>query len=821
MGAFQTGFQIGSSAAQAALDRREREERIKREEEERKLRLRQLELGIAEAERRAENNRRADLVDADIVRGVGIDPGPAPEPPQRAAPGAAPAVSQGAPVVASPESALRRAPASTVVEAAPTGQPASWDQMTPQQQAQWYRENPRASAITRGLQHLWLNGTSLGQIQRMADPVGVGRAVAVADGDVGFFRRDAARASAAVPQAAGAPPSTQALQEAPTPASAPAPAQAGAAQTAVAASSQPEAPRPRYSDKAMNLFRLADSARLRGDRAQFQSLFQQGQEQVIDDVVTDFRKGYDGAQAQVDKAIELLNANSASISIGDADPKTGIRQAAIVQPDKRALFMKLSRADQAELWAAGQLMQTTPDRAFKMIAGVNKTLAEVVKADNEQARAVLTANNQGAAYGANVRRDEAYIDNLARDDRRAVAAAAKAESDAKAKADAAVALFRQRNPSATEAEVEAVRRGVISAAPTSNVESSFTPNPLGGGGTVTQRQSDGRVTLTPISPQGALGEPVTVNPPGATRSAPSAPGAGGAGRPGMSAVDPARAGSVLSTITTDALEETARTTKPPLPVDEVMRQVAERLGMSVDQLRAVVYANDARTRPGAQGAAPAPPSAAPAAPAAAPPPSAPAPAPAPGALSPGVDLGPSRIPARPVPAAPAAVAPVPAASPVAMPPPATSPVANAAPSAGQQAALSPVSIPSPARSLPVPRAPAPSAANPAESPLQPAAAAPSPPPSPAPSAAAVPASAPIQISFRDAPAAVVARAVATATGRRIRVDDDVTRKITVSANTEETPDQAYQRFIDAIGRAGLIVLNQRDGSIRIANPPRR
>ena len=61
MGAFQTGFQIGSSAAQAALDRREREDKLKREEEERKLRLRQLELGIAEAERRAENNRRADL----------------------------------------------------------------------------------------------------------------------------------------------------------------------------------------------------------------------------------------------------------------------------------------------------------------------------------------------------------------------------------------------------------------------------------------------------------------------------------------------------------------------------------------------------------------------------------------------------------------------------------------------------------------------------------------------------------------------------------------------------------------------------------------
>ena len=77
------------------------------------------------------------------------------------------------------------------------------------------------------------------------------------------------------------------------------------------------------------------------------------------------------------------------------------------------------------------------------------------------------------------------------------------------------------------------------------------------------------------------------------------------------------------------------------------------------------------------------------------------------------------------------------------------------------------------------------------------------------------------MSFRDAPAAAAGRAVAVATGRRIRVDDDVTKKITVTANAEETPDQAYQRFIDAVARAGLIVLNQRDGSIRIANPPRR
>ena len=173
----------------------------------------------------------------------------------------------------------------------------------------------------------------------------------------------------------------------------------------------------------MNLFRMADSARLRGDRAQFQSLFEKGQEQVIDDVVNDFRRGYDGAEAQVGKGIEYLNATSAGITIGEPDPKTGVRQASIVQPDKKALFMRLSRADQAELWAASQLMQTNPERAFRMIAGVNKTLAEVVKAENEQARALMSANNQAVAFGANVRRDQASVDNMERDDRRAVAAA--------------------------------------------------------------------------------------------------------------------------------------------------------------------------------------------------------------------------------------------------------------------------------------------------------------------------------------------------------------------------------------------------------------
>ena len=76
------------------------------------------------------------------------------------------------------------------------------------------------------------------------------------------------------------------------------------------------------------------------------------------------------------------------------------------------------------------------------------------------------------------------------------------------------------------------------------------------------------------------------------------------------------------------------------------------------------------------------------------------------------------------------------------------------------------------------------------------------------------------MSFKDAPTAAVARAVAAATGRQIKVDDDVSRKITVTAPSEEPPEEAFGRFVEAVRRAGLVILNQRDGGIRIANPPR-
>lgn len=488
MGAFQTGFQIGSSAAQAALDRKEREERIKREEEERQLRLRQLRLGIDEAERRAENSRRADANDAEIVRGVGIDPGPLPAAPQSAGAPAAASGLLGSTMAAAPASSAASVPAPTAPAPAATGAapasapPADWEQMTQQQQAQWYRENPRMAAITRGLQLAWLNGTMAGNVQRMVDPAGVGRALAIADGTFGRPGQVGSPADSAAPAGAAAPPAAavaaSAAESPPAPpalaaGAAPAPATRGAAATPAApaapAAPTPEPARPaanpRYSDKAMNLFRMADSARLRGNLAQFQSLFEKAQEQVIDDVANDYRKGYDDAAEKIAEGMKWLNDTSPSITIGEPD-KNGVAIASVVQPDKKALFLRLSRADRAELWAASQLMQTNPDRAFRMIAGVNKTLAEVVKAENQTSREVMTTNNSALAASANIAQSNASADRS----RQQIAADQSAAARTKALTDARLALVDAQAIGNRAAVLQAERAVVAAGGEPSKVE---------------------------------------------------------------------------------------------------------------------------------------------------------------------------------------------------------------------------------------------------------------------------------------------------------------------------------------------------------------
>lgn len=516
MGAFQAGFQIGTAAMQDALDRKEREAKIKRDEEERQLRLSVLRLQEEEAQSQAQNRRAADAAGAELLRNVGVDvgatPGAAasmsPRPAATAAAGLPPAQSTPAPLslaatpsAATPATAAEMpSPPVSVTGASGASEPVEWAQMTPQQQAQWYRDNPRMAQVTRGLQYLWTNGTLMGRLQRAVDPIGVGRAAAVASGDVGFFgpaqsaaattattaavapgavAAQGAAPAAALPPSSAAPTgattagSASALALPPTAAAAAAqPASAPAAQGASAepaGAATPGAARPQYSAKAMTLFQEANLARLAGNREKFFDLYQKGQEQIVRDVANDLRSEYaqrarrakDGdaqALADVDKSMELLNETSSLITFGERDPKTGVIQASIVRPDKKGLFLKLSVLDQAELYAASKLLRTHPEEAYRMAAGVNKTLAEVIKAESEQARQVMTANNQALSAGANIAQSRAAEEHsralISRD--QATASKAKALIDSKvALYDAQVSRDPQRIKDAERAVVAA------------------------------------------------------------------------------------------------------------------------------------------------------------------------------------------------------------------------------------------------------------------------------------------------------------------------------------------------------------------------------
>lgn len=122
------------------------------------------------------------------------------------------------------------------------------------------------------------------------------------------------------------------------------------------------------------------------------------------------------------------------------------------------------------------------------------------------------------------------------DARAGVAAGRTASNDTQANKDkqdrvaANVALFKERNPNATAAELEAVRVGTLDAIPKAQaITSDFKPDGLGSSGasgTLTQKDKDGNVIITKIDSKGQPGKPVVISPPGraaATQPATGAP----------------------------------------------------------------------------------------------------------------------------------------------------------------------------------------------------------------------------------------------------------------------------------------------------------
>lgn len=115
---------------------------------------------------------------------------------------------------------------------------------------------------------------------------------------------------------------------------------------------------------------------------------------------------YQGTPEQLETAIPFVNG-SKSITLGDPNPETGLARMSVVKPDGRAVFLELTRHEQAQIFAAAQMMGQDPTRALGVLARVNKDLADAVARDNQLTGLVAGNTNDVASKGHKMRMDEA------------------------------------------------------------------------------------------------------------------------------------------------------------------------------------------------------------------------------------------------------------------------------------------------------------------------------------------------------------------------------------------------------------------------------
>lgn len=126
---------------------------------------------------------------------------------------------------------------------------------------------------------------------------------------------------------------------------------------------------------------LARIAAVKGDTTGFRAARDAATRFREDDLFKTKIKEYTGAPEQIGSFVGFVNNNSKSVTLGLPD-RRGFADMSIVTPTGDAVFAKLSRADQAKLYAAVGLMDMNPTKALEMIAGVNKDLAAAVAVDN-------------------------------------------------------------------------------------------------------------------------------------------------------------------------------------------------------------------------------------------------------------------------------------------------------------------------------------------------------------------------------------------------------------------------------------------------------
>lgn len=297
----------------------------------------------------------------------------------------------------------------------------------------------------------------------------------LAASDAGVLAENATRVNARAASdlaAAGLPDVAPEMAPAVVPAAAPAAARPSnmEVERALTVQQAPDRASPDYRQGMIS--RLADYALLAGDVGSMRQLEAEGRLLNEDTIFGKRVAEYKGTDEQIGAAAAYLNNQSRRITMGAPD-KNGIVRVSVVKPDGTADFLKLGRGEQAKLYAAAGLMELNPVRALGIMGEVNKELAAAVAADNNLESALAQNANDAAGRTATIthqqntdRRADAAANDAAEANRRKRKVDDEERADKKSKVDAAVALYKETNPNATPAQVEAVRTGVLSAVPT-------------------------------------------------------------------------------------------------------------------------------------------------------------------------------------------------------------------------------------------------------------------------------------------------------------------------------------------------------------------
>lgn len=146
---------------------------------------------------------------------------------------------------------------------------------------------------------------------------------------------------------------------------------------------------------------MAQRALLRGDDSGYRAAQSNKRAFEFEDQHASHIKDYTGSAEQMEATMLYLNRTSKAVTMGAPD-KNGLVRISVVKPDGTAEFMKLSKQDQARLYAGGKMMPVDPVKAIELMASVNKELAAAVAAENGLVGTVTSNNNDVASKSATI-----------------------------------------------------------------------------------------------------------------------------------------------------------------------------------------------------------------------------------------------------------------------------------------------------------------------------------------------------------------------------------------------------------------------------------